>query len=91
MYRFDANLSNQEISKITQALYFLSQSLSNSNKILSSYMLINPADARMTGTLAFNNPVYYKLVTNYELERLRNRKTTEDKEIYDSLQRKQNR
>ena len=89
MYRFDANLSNQEISKITQAFgSSLSQSLSNSNKIPSSYMLINPADVRMTGTLAFNNPVYYKLVTNYELERLKNRKTTEDKEIYDSLPEK---
>ena len=89
VYRFDANLSNQEISKITQAFgSSLSQSLSNSNKIPSSYMLINPADVRMTGTLAFNNPVYYKLVTNYELERLKNRKTTEDKEIYDSLPEK---
>ena len=74
MYRFDANLSNQEISKITQAFgSSLSQSLSSTNKIPSSYMLINPADVRMTGTLAFNNPVYYKLVTNYELERLKNR------------------
>ena len=86
VYRFDANLSNQEISKITQAFgSSLSESLSNSSKIPSSYMLINPADVRMTGTLAFNNPVYYKLVTNYELERLRTRKTEEDQEIYDSL------
>ena len=48
-------------------------------------MLVNPADIRMTGTLAFNNPVYYKMVTNYELERLKNRQTEEDKQIFDSL------
>jgi hypothetical protein len=48
-------------------------------------MLVNPADIRMTGTLAFNNPIYYKLVTNYELERLKTRKTEEDKEMFDSL------
>ncbi len=65
VYRFDATLSNQEVSKITQTFGSgLSSALSSSNKIPSSYMLVNPADIRMTGTLAFNNPVYYKLVTN---------------------------
>ena len=86
VYRFDATLSNQEVSKITQTFGSgLSSALSSSNKIPSSYMLVNPADIRMTGTLAFNNPVYYKLVTNYELERLKNRETEEDKQIFDSL------
>ena len=86
VYRFDATLSNQEVSKITQTFGSgLSSALSSTNKIPSSYMLVNPADIRMTGTLAFNNPVYYKLVTNYELERLKNRETEEDKQIFDSL------
>jgi hypothetical protein len=86
IYRFDATLSDQEISKITQTFGSgLSSALSSTNKIPSSYMLVNPADIRMTGTLAFNNPVYYKMVTNYELERLKTRKTQEDKDVYDSL------
>jgi len=86
IYRFDATLSNQELSKITQTFGSnLSSALSSSNKLPSSYMLVNPADIRMTGTLAFNNPVYYKMVTNYELERLKNRQTEEDKQIFDSL------
>tara|TARA_R100000008_G_scaffold84577_2_gene72348 strand:- start:1549 stop:3576 length:2028 start_codon:yes stop_codon:yes gene_type:complete len=86
VYRFDATLSNQEVSKITQTFGSnLSSTLSSTNKIPSSYMLVNPADIRMTGTLAFNNPVYYKLVTNYELERLKTRKTEEDKQMFDSL------
>jgi hypothetical protein len=86
VYRFDATLSNQEVSKITQTFgSTLSSALSSSTKIPSSYMLVNPADIRMTGTLAFNNPVYYKLVTNYELERLKNRETEEDKQMFDSL------
>jgi hypothetical protein len=86
IYRFDATLNNQEVSKITQTFgNNLSSALSSSNKLPSSYMLVNPADIRMTGTLAFNNPVYYKMVTNYELERLKNRQTEEDKQIFDSL------
>ena len=86
IYRFDATLSNQEVSKITQTFGSnLSSTLSSANKLPSSYMLVNPADIRMTGTLAFNNPVYYKLVTNYELERLKQRTTEEDKQIFDSL------
>lgn len=86
VYRFDATLSNQEITKITQTFGSgLSSALSSSNKIPSSYMLVNPADIRMTGTLAFNNPVYYKMVTNYELERLKTRQTEEDIQVYDSL------
>ena len=86
IYRFDATLSDQEISKITQTFgNTLSSALKTDNKIPSSYMLVNPADIRMTGTLAFNNPVYFKLVTNYELERLKQRTTEEDKQIFDSL------
>lgn len=86
VYRFDATLNEQEITKITQTFgNTLSATLKTDNKIPSSYMLVNPADIRMTGTLAFNNPVYYKLVTNYELERLKTRKTEEDKQIFDSL------
>ena len=86
VYRFDATLSDQEVSKITQTFGSnLSPALSSTNKIPSSYMLVNPADIRMTGTLAFNNPIFYKLVTNYELERLKNRETEEDKQMFDSL------
>lgn len=86
VYRFDANLSSQELSKITQTFGSgLSSALSSNTKIPSSYMLVNPADIRMTGTLAFNNPIYYKMVTNYELERLKTRQTQEDKDVYDSL------
>ncbi len=86
IYRFDATLNEQEISKITQTFgSSLSSAVETDNKIPSSYMLVNPADIRMTGTLAFNNPVYFKLVTNYELERLKQRSTEEDKQIFESL------
>ena len=86
IYRFDATLTDQEVSKITQTFgNTLSSALKTDNTIPSSYMLVNPADIRMTGTLAFNNPIYYKLVTNYELERLKNRTTEEDRQMFDSL------
>ena len=86
VYRFDATLTDQEVSKITQTFgNTLSSALKTDNTIPSSYMLVNPADIRMTGTLAFNNPIYYKLVTNYELERLKNRTTEEDRQMFDSL------
>ena len=85
IYRFDAKLSTEEINKITQTFGAEAFNLKNSNTIPSSYMLLNPADIRMTGTLSFNAPTYYKLVTAYELERLKNPKTEEDKEIFDSL------
>ncbi len=86
VYRFNANLTRADFNKITQTFGNESKALDDSKiKIPASYVILNPADIKMTGSLSFNDAVYSKVITNYELERLRNPRTEEDKEIYDSL------
>ena len=51
----------------------------------SRYIIINPADVQVNGNLSFNRGQYYKVLTDYELEQVRNPRTEEDKEILNSL------
>lgn len=50
------------------------------------YVILNPADIQSTGTMSMGiAKTYYKRLSDYELERLRNPRTPEDKEVFDSL------
>ena len=53
--------------------------------IPARYVLLNPADIQMQGCSSFAEGRYSKVVTDYELERLRKPYTEEDKEVLDSL------
>ena len=63
----------------------LSQALNESVTLPLKYVMLNPADIRLTGNLSFYNPVYYKNLTGYEVNRLRNPVSEEDFTIFDSL------
>mgnify|MGYP003632994799 FL=1 len=87
IYRFDAKVSSEDVKKITQT-FGGKRNLSQADEsivIPASYILLNPADIRMTGSLSFNNPLYFKMVSNYELEQLRNPRTEQDKEMFNAL------
>jgi hypothetical protein len=50
------------------------------------YILLNPADIRLTGCASFSDITqYYKLLSHYELSQLRNPQTEQNKAIFDSL------
>jgi len=83
LYRFDTKVSNADITKITQTF-----GLTNSNAAVnlpSRYIVLNPADIQIGGTINFSSGRYYKLLSDYELERLKSPKTEEDQEVLDSL------
>ena len=82
IYRFDGKIQPEDMSKITQ---MYGASLAAENKIPARYMILNPADIQLTGSAAFWNGNYYKVFSDYELARLQNPKTEEDKEILKSL------
>jgi hypothetical protein len=88
IYRFDTELTPEDANRITQVFgnkLKNSFSQSNSIKIAARYSIINPADVYFGGTINFSVGYYYKLITDYELERLRNPKTPEDFEVFESL------
>ena len=50
------------------------------------YTILNPADIQTTGTLSLNNSrIFYKRISDYELETLRNPRNSQDQQVYDSL------
>ena len=49
------------------------------------YILLNPYDIVKDKTTAFQNGIYKKVLSEYELEKLREPKSEEDKKVFDSL------
>lgn len=49
------------------------------------YIMLDPIGVEVQGAASFVNPVYYKVLNGYELERLRNPQTPEDEEILASF------
>lgn len=87
VYRFDSVLRKEDLRKITQTFGSGLSSLSQDNSLLipTKYMILNPADVRLTGSLTFNSGTYSKVVTDYELQKLQNPTSEEEKELAESL------
>lgn len=84
-YRFDASLDSEQVFKITQVFGSKTLAKGGSIKIPVRYTIINPADVYVGGGVNYSNNMYYKLLSSYELEKLREPKTDEDKEVYEGL------
>ena len=83
-YRFDTELSLEDTLKIVQVFGSRIKAAKNI-KIPARYTILNPADIYVGGSVNYNFNVYYKLLSDYELERLRDPKTDEDIEVFNSL------
>ena len=83
IYRFNSQMEKADAFKINQTF-----GLSEANEdieIPSKYIILNPSDIQLQGSIAFSSGVYYKVVTDYELQILRNPQTDEQKEVFESL------
>jgi hypothetical protein len=81
LYRLDATLKPADVKKISQTFG------AKKVKIPYRYIILNPADIQLSGSLSFSSDVkkYHKVLTDYELERIRSPKTEEDKKIKEAL------
>jgi len=84
-YRFDTSLDSEQVLKITQVFGSKVLAKDGSIKIPVRYTIINPADVYVGGGVNYSNNMYYKLLSSYELEKLRDPKTDEDIEVYEGL------
>ena len=84
VYRFAAILQSEDVKKISR-LFGASVSLIKKNAVPARYVFLNPADIEMSGTLSFHSGVYFKTLSDFELERLRSPRTEEDQEVFNSL------
>lgn len=85
IYRFDADLQPEDAKKITQVFGLEEGVATDTVKVPSRYVFLNPADIQMTGSLSFHNVTYSKTLSDWELQKLRNPQTESDKEMFDNL------
>lgn len=86
IYRFDAQITPADFAKISQTFgeeSYVADGLKIT--IPSRYCILNPADIQLGGNISFVSGKYYKLLTDYELERLRDPRTEEDEEVLKNL------
>jgi len=84
VYRFDGKISPEYVSKLTQVL---NRGPLDDSKIRLPvrYVIINPVDIQFASGSTYLTGSYYKVLSEYELSRLKNIVTEEDQEIFDSF------
>ena len=83
LYRFDTLVKSEDVNKITQTFGLLSKA--SAINLPARYIILNPADIQIGGGINFSLGRYYKVLSDYELERLKAPKTDEDLEVLKSL------
>lgn len=83
IYKFLGRLEGQEYKDLVK---LFGGNLNRSKvEIPIRYILLNPADIQAQGSITFDRPTYLQILSDYELERLRNPRTEQDKAVLDSL------
>ncbi len=85
VHRFDTKIQPEDLKRITQTYGNSSLGAEGEGTLPSRYIVLNPADIQMGGNISFFSGMYYKILSDYELQRLKNPKTEEDKQVYDGL------
>jgi hypothetical protein len=82
LYRLDGQFLSGDFAEMTRKA---TPSMSLNNKIAVRYVLMNPYDVVATRASSFNDGAYQKILSEYEMARLQNPTTEEDKEIFEAL------
>jgi len=80
MYRVDGRIKTSDTGKVLEA-YGATKSV----PIPIKYMIMNPTDIATKGSISFNDFQYFKVLTPYEISRLKDPKTEHEVEMYNSL------
>lgn len=78
-------LPAEKAAPITKIPQSVPQDPLNGLKLPVRYIILNPADVRLLGTANFGIAIYQKILTEYELMRLRYPQTPEDEELFQAL------
>ena len=82
LYRVDGKFNNEDLIRLN---YVYASETLKPGEIPVKYILMNPFDIVAEKATAFKSGVYKKVLSDYELERLRDPKTEEDRKVFDSL------
>lgn len=78
IYRFDGTINNRDLKTIKEVLG------SEAKVIPVQYVILNPTTVAVESGIGYNG-TYVKMLSTYEIERLRNPKTDEEKAIFEAL------
>ena len=89
IYRFESLLQPNDIRRLVSTFGLTVAKLAEIEEpkmlIPSRYVFLNPADILFSGGISFYSGSYYKRMSDYELQRIKNPRTDEDKEVLESL------
>tara|TARA_A100001201_G_scaffold86864_1_gene76557 strand:- start:6267 stop:8300 length:2034 start_codon:yes stop_codon:yes gene_type:complete len=80
LYRMDGKIPLKNSQKMLETY-----GASVRKEIPIRYLLINPTDIATKGAISFSGYEYFKVLTPFEISRLRNPQTEHEQELYDSL------
>jgi hypothetical protein len=83
MYRVDGKFSKSDFDKLTK-IYGSSLALKPGN-LPVRYIMLNPYDIVATKGSSFETGLYEKILSEYDIERLKNPKTEYDQQVYEAL------
>ena len=86
MYKLDGKFGNEDLIKLNQ-IYAADTKTLTIKKLPIKYVFLNPYDFVADRALTFNSKygVYKKLLSEYDIERLKDPQTEYDKEVFDAL------
>jgi hypothetical protein len=82
MYRLDTKFTNDDFNRMS-TIY--GSEFMKPGEIPIRYILLNPYDIATVKSTSFNGQVYRKVLSEFELERLKDPKTEYDKEVLNGL------
>jgi len=83
LYRVDGSFSKDDFDKLSK-VYGSTISL-QPGKLPVRYVMLNPFDVTANKASSFESGAYEKVLSEYDIERLKNPKTDYDQEVFDSL------
>lgn len=87
IYKYLGKLQGREYKDLVK---LFDGNLNRSNaEIPIEYIILNPADIQAQGNITFARPTYLQVLSDYELERLRNPRTEQDKAVFNSLPKRE--
>jgi len=81
MLRLDGTL---DFSSVTKMMEIYGSSKKNA-KIPIKYIMVNPSDIVAKGSVTFSEYQYYKVLTPFEISRLKNPTSEHERELFDSM------
>ena len=85
LYKASSSVDSVNLKQLQETYASEIKAVDEKLNIPYRYIILNPADIVSDNSLGFIQSRYFKVLNNYELERLKNPKTEQDQEFFDNL------